>query len=332
MNVGLDATPLTVETGGIRRYVEELHRALEAEYPEDRFALMSDQREKPKGMLERRWWSYGVNAAMARGGVEVFHGTDFSVPYRRTRPAVMTVHDLSPWRFGEASSRVRRRTPWLIRLNRATLYITPSEAIRREMSEYFRVPMDRIVATPLAAAEHFRPVEASRPPERPYFLFVGTVEPRKGLEQILPAVREVHARTGVELRVAGRLRQEMREEPGIRILGAVREDELPGLYSQAMAVVVPSRYEGFGLPVVEAMSCGAAVLTSRDAALSEAGGEATEKLESVAEWRAALLAAVENPDWRAGRREASLRRAQEFSWKRTARLTREVYDEAQRRA
>lgn len=331
MIAALDATPLTAETGGIRRYVEELHGALEAEYAEDRFVLMSDQRERPAGWFERRWWSYGVNTAMERAGVEVFHGTDFAVPYRRTRAAVMTVHDLSPWRYGEASARVRRRTPWLIRLNRATLYITPSEAIRREMSDYFRVPLDRIIATPLAAADHFRPVETP-PAAKPYFLFVGTVEPRKGLERIRPAVREVYARTGVELRIAGRLRQEFAAEPGIQVLGAVEESELPGLYSQATAVLAPSLYEGFGLPVVEAMSCGAAVFTSPDPALVEAGGDASVKLNSVEEWRDALLAAVENPEWLKGRQEASRRRAAEFSWRRTARLTREVYAEAQRRA
>lgn len=335
MNVALDATPLTVPTGGIRRYVEQLHTALVAEYPDDRFLLVSDQPPYAPlaGSFSPRWWSFGLNQVLDREQVQVFHGTDFSVPYRRARPAVMTVHDLSPWRYADASPRVRRRTPWLIRLNRATLYITPSEAIRREMSSYFRVPLDRIVATPLAASPEFRPT----PPESslsasPYFLFVGTVEPRKGLDRILPLMPALHAETGAELWIAGRIRTPLPPTPGVKLIGAVPDVQLPSLYSGAAAVLVPSLYEGFGLPVVEAMSCGAAVFTSSDPALVEAGGEAAVKLDSPEQWCDAMLAALKNPEWIAGRRQASLQRALDFSWRYTARLTYEAYAEAQRRA
>src|SRR5579884_1652805 len=154
MRIGLDATPLTVATGGIRRYTVELTRALADAFPEDDIWLFSDQQfdnpaaefsnvhcaPGPATWLERRWWLYGLPSQLPRRGVEVFHGTDFAVPYVRRRPAIMTVHDLSPWLEPEwhaAAERIRRRTPLLLRLGLAAIVITPSEAVRREVIERF---------------------------------------------------------------------------------------------------------------------------------------------------------------------------------------------------
>ena len=112
----------------------------------------------------------------------------------------------------------------------------------------------------------------------------------------------------------------------MRYLGAVPDEDLPALYSHATAVCYPSLYEGFGLPVLEALQCGACVITSRDAALVETGGEATIKVEArdVRAWAEAMLQAAPDPD-------KATKRAAEFSWARTARMTREVYAEAIRK-
>jgi len=109
--IALDATPLTLSTGGVGRYTWELALALAAEYPEDQYWLLSDQAFSVPGILprnlhtgsgpqnpaERKWWLWGLEREMRRRGVELFHGTDYSVPYLRRRPSVMTLHDLSPW-------------------------------------------------------------------------------------------------------------------------------------------------------------------------------------------------------------------------------------------
>jgi glycosyltransferase involved in cell wall biosynthesis len=341
LTVALDATPLYGPPGGIRRYVVELHAALVREFPEDRFLLLSDQGLSLSG-LDRYWWLWGLNRRLA--GVDVFHGTDFAVPYLKRRPAVLMIHDLSPWRFGDASERVRRRVPWLMRLHRYSVVLTPSCAIRDEVVAHFRVAASDVFAVPLAASALFRPVAEAR---GDYFLFVGTVEPRKNLATLLKAfalVRE--ARPSCELWVVGRLvggpgagptvntaggldRPEAcptQGQPGVRYLGAVADEELPGLYSQAIAVCYPSLYEGFGLPVLEALQCGATVITSLDPALVEVGGGATVTVDAldVRGWAAAMLGAVPDP----GR---AMKRAAEFSWARTARMTREVYAEAIRR-
>ncbi len=352
MIAALDATPLTVPTGGEMRYTRELSLALAAAFAGDEYWLLSDQPFPmpapllsnlhkgggPRSAAERRWWLWGLEREMMRHGVEVFHGTDFSVPYLPRRASVMTVHDLSPWlanghpeehvKWQPLSFRVRSRAPVLLRAGIPTMVITPSEAIRRAAISRFKLDQEKVVAIPLAAASHFRPVEAP-PVERPYYLFVGTLEPRKNIGRLLEAWREVRKTQDADLVLAGRAREDFvapAPEPGLRILGAVPEDDLAGLYSGAIACVYPSLYEGFGLPVLEAMQCGATVITSRDPAIMEVSGGAAIHVEAT-DVRALAEAMTARPN----RREESLKRAAMFSWTKTAAKTREVYEVALQR-
>ncbi|MGE5569447.1 MAG: glycosyltransferase family 4 protein [Rhodospirillales bacterium] len=351
MRIALDATPLTLSSGGLHRYVSELSRALAAEFPEDGYLLVSDRNfPMPPGpanlsrgngardLLEKRWWLWGLNRELARRRIDVFHGTNFEVPYLPLRPAVLTLHDLSPWlepAWHSDADRVRLRTPYLIGLGLATLIVTPTEAVRRQAMERFRIPPQRIVVVPEAAAARLRPVETR--PARPYFLYTGALEPRKNIPMLIDAWRAARAEAPVDLVLAGRRREDLpplAPEPGLVIRGEVPEEELSALYSGALAFVYPSLYEGFGLPVLEAMQCGAAVITSRDPAISEVAGGAAIQIDArkPREWAEALKAAATRPEWISGLRAASLARARQFSWNRTARLTREVYMEAIRRS
>jgi glycosyltransferase involved in cell wall biosynthesis len=343
--IALDATPLTGWTGGVLRYTLELATALAKESPEDQYWLLSDQPfPHPRGRVQcasipsRRWWSWGLPRALGRLRADVFHGTDFAVPYAPLRPSVLTLHDLSPWldpAWQPDARRVRRRTPMLLRTGVATMVITPSEAVRRAAIDRFGLRPERVVAIPLAAANHFRPVEAP-PPVTPYFLFVGTLEPRKNIHRLIEAWHEVRKRRNVDLVLAGRVRADYappRPEAGLRLLGAVAEEELPALYSSATGVVYPSLYEGFGLPVLEAMQCGALVITSRDPAIAEVAGEGAAVHVDAADTSAlaqALAAAFEVPENFSAMRERARKRAGAYTWARTARLTREVYDAAVR--
>ena len=230
---------------------------------------------------------------------------------------------------------MRQRSPLLIRLGIPTVILTISEAIRKEAMDHFRLDGASIVAVPLAASDSLQPI-LPRAGVPPYFLYLGTLEPRKNIETILQAWRQVKAVHPIRLVLAGRQRADFVTPPaeqGLELLGEVPDAELPRLYSECTACLYPSLYEGFGLPVLEAMQCGAAVLTSRDAAITEVSGGAALQMEAqdVQSWKESMLAVLQNPDLANRLREQSIARASEFSWHKTARLTHEVYEEAIRR-
>ena len=345
MIAALDATPLTLTSGGLARYVAELSHALARQFPDDTYTLLSDQpfeipANSPANLIkdqapghDKRWWLRGVRKAIARANAQLFHGTNFEVPYLGNTPAILTIHDLSPWRdpaWHAGADRVRRRTPWLIRLHRAQLILTVSEAMRREIIAHFKLPSEQVRAIPLAASELFRPAAPHTQPERPYFLFVGTLEPRKNLPALVEAWRETRHETGADLFIAGRIRDDFAHLPpseGMKYLGEVPDSELPRLYSSAWAFVYPTHYEGFGLPVLEAMQCGCPVITSHDPAVTEVSGGAAIHAGSVQEIALALKAVAGDPKLRQTMNAKGLERVKHFSWDLTARKTRALYQE-----
>lgn len=320
MKIALDGTPLTISSGGLRRYTEELAKALQ-ELGETVEILY------PAPPL---WWSIRLPLRLFR--VDVFHGTNFEVPYLPVCPAVMTVHDLSPWMNTEWHAnvaRVRRRAPALIRLGLATMLIVPSLAVRSQVLSMFAINPDRVVAIQEGAA--IQRVQVP-PVPRPYFLFVGTLEPRKNVPTLISAWQPLRERA--DLIIVGRRRSDAPEitpQPGLILAGEVTDDRLAELYTGAVAMVYPSLYEGFGLPVIEAMRCGAPVITSRDPALLETASDAAIHADP-GELTEAMRSLLDNPDLRSRLAVAALRRGSEFTWKRTAERTREVYGEAIARA
>ena len=351
MRIAIEAASLALTSGGLARYTGELSLALARAHPEDEFFLVSDQPFRmpegappnlrrgggPSNAMERRWWLWGLPCELDRLGATLVHGPDFSVPYLPRRPSVLTLHDLSPWlnpAWHCGAGRVRRRTPILLESGLATMVITPTESVRAQALDRFRLRPDRVVAVPEAAPAWCRPMPrpVAETPETPYFLFVGALEPRKNLPALLEAWREVRKRCLVDLLLVGRARADappLPSQAGLKLAGELPDADLPKVYSGALAFVYPSRYEGFGLPVLEAMQCGACVIASH--AVSEAAGDAALYADSVRDLVRTMTAVAEQPDLAAAFREKALAHAAGFSWERTARLTYAVYQEACRR-
>jgi glycosyltransferase involved in cell wall biosynthesis len=241
-----------------------------------------------------------------------------SLPLRSSVPAVLTVQDLSwerdPSVFGWwdlATFKVFVRSS----VKRARHVFAISERTKRDLVELYGTPSEKITVTPLAPDAAFRPAQE----HDSFLLFVSAIEPRK---QPLDAIDAANA-VGRRLVVVGpkkdaELASEL-ERRGADVRGYVAKEELVRLYQSAACLVFPSRYEGFGLPVVEAMACGTPVVAAPEPALQEVAGDAAVFTDDLAEGVRRALAERERLS------AAGLERAKAFSWRETARLTADVY-------
>lgn len=296
--------------------------------------------------------------ARALSGFEdhVFHGPNFYLP-----PfggcGVVTMHDLSPyaWEHCHPPERVRyMRAEIELSLKRASLLITDSEFTRREVAHHFGWPEERIRAVPLASAAEFRPrspaeiapvLRSYALAARGYCLFAGTIEPRKNISVLLDAYEMLPraVRTRWPLILVGyrgwgsdrlHARIAVAERDGwARYLGFVPSEHLPALYAGARLFAFPSLYEGFGLPVLEAMASGVPVVCSDSSSLPEVVGDAAvmcaaDDVDSLAD---SIARGLEDEDWRSDAIEKGLRRANRFNWQRCAQETVAAYHAAMQR-
>ncbi len=295
-------------------------------------------------------------ALLRKRSVDVFHSPNFMVPLAGMPcPVVVNIHDVIPLKFPEFAPRSRKRrvqplTRWImIRVGKiAAAIITGSECAARDIAEQLRIPAsqaDRIRVIPDGVDEVFRPGPRPQPGnDRRRLLFVGRADPYKNVVTALQALKILVERHGIdaELRIIGppdpRYRQAARttRELGlgdrVREMGQVSQEELLRAYRTSDVLIHPSRYEGFGLPVVEAMACGLPVVCSNAGSLPEVAGDAAlffepDDAEGFARGAASIL---ENEDLRRSLRERGLRRATRYRWETTARRTLEVYREVGR--
>jgi glycosyltransferase involved in cell wall biosynthesis len=245
-------------------------------------------------------------------------------------PLVVTFHDLAVLRYPETFNR------WTRMYSRAVLpqvakaaqrLIAVSEFTKRELLDLLEVPEDKVRVIPNAVGPPFEANGEAATGD--YILAVSTLEPRKNLPRLVKAYRRAHL-NGLPLLVAGAagwggVRV---EGDGIRWLGEVRDDELARLYRGARCVAYISLYEGFGLPVLEAMACGAPVVAGRNAASEEIAGSAAVMVDPL-DPDAIAAGLAEAVDRRDELRQRGLERAGTFDWSEVARATAEVYREAE---
>jgi glycosyltransferase involved in cell wall biosynthesis len=302
--------------------------------------------------LAQQWRIPGL---LRRLACDLYHSPYYLMPYWPRLPTVVTVYDLIPLLFPQVvSARARLLFRWAtaLALRAATCVIVTSEATRRDLLRTYQLPSGKVAVIPLAADTGFHPqgpaqIKDTRRrydlPER-YALYLGINKPHKNLERLVEAWHRIAQPSAAPSRGAAPIlviagawdvrypecRQRVQAlclDDDVRFLGPVPEEDLPALYSAAMLFVFPSLYEGFGLPVLEAMACGTPVVCSDTSSLPEIVGQAALTFDPLdpAGMAAEIEAALYDEARREKMREKGLERALEYSWTETARRTLRVY-------
>jgi len=301
----------------------------------------------------RLFFDLFLPGALKKDKIDVFHGLRYFVPPSRNYRVVTTFHDLFalsiPQYSPEASNRTRAQ--WYKRaVDRSDKIISVSQATKDELMEYYHVPDEKIRVIHEAPGDHFRPVTDDAVGRRcleqygltsPYILALGGPHPRKNLKGLIRAYSVARAQLkfdhllvffGGTADLAELYREDIereRLEGQVRFVFPVPDEDLPVIYATADLFVYPSLYEGFGIPIVEAMSCGTPVITSNISSMPEVAGGAAlivdpGQPEDIAE---KIVEALGNSELLRSLREKGLERAKDFSWEKNARETMDVYRE-----
>jgi glycosyltransferase involved in cell wall biosynthesis len=367
MKIGFDATPLHGQRSGVGHYTGRLLAAQLALRPDWQPLLYSNQ---PLGQLEQElagarqiegyfpqsrwlWMQLFLPKILSRSQPTLCHYTNASAPLLSKQPFVLTIHDASLFLFQHLHPRKRLLAIKLllpIMARRAQKVITVSEKARQDLMRALQLPADKIETIHEAAPANFKPVvnagilqhirQKYHLPDQ-FILYVGALEPRKNLYRLAEAVANMH-KQGIKapLVMVGPQGWHMTDfkhklsewgiEKSVHYLGYVPTEELPAIYSLATIFAFPSLYEGFGLPVLEAMACGTPVLTSQDSSMSEICGDAALLVDplSVHSIEVGLKGLWEDGECRHFYSQQGIERATYFSWEKTAQQTMQLYESA----
>ncbi|MBI4497828.1 MAG: glycosyltransferase family 4 protein [Chloroflexi bacterium] len=367
MRIGIDARLAAYREGGITQYTRQLVAALIRQAPDQEWIALQSRRDRRplcaapsvRGAAlwtppHHRWEQWTLPLELLPHRLDLIHSPDFIPPLRRPCPAVITVHDLAFLRFPEILTEESRR--FYGQIGRAVAgaegIIAVSEGTRRDLHHLLGVPPERVAVVYHGCDPRFRPpadpgaVAAfcrRRGLPDSFLLWVGTLEPRKNLPVLLEAMALLKGRLPEDrgtLVLAGApgwreegLAERVRSlglADRVRCLGPVAADDLVLLYQAAWVFVFPSRYEGFGLPPVEAMACGTPVVASTAPALPEVLGDAVLYCspDDPGAFAGAVQRLHEDPALYRDRVGAGLAQAARYRWDEAARQTLAVYRRA----
>ncbi|MCL5025311.1 MAG: glycosyltransferase family 4 protein [Chloroflexi bacterium] len=296
--------------------------------------------------LLSHWLHRGADGLL--GPLDLFHATDGTAPRLEGIPVVLTVHDLAFARYPDTVKGLNRF--YLSRMvassvARADAIISVSSFTARELSSLFRLPPERVSVVPEGVEDIFHLPSGDEDTEiaslglaRPYVLAVGTLEPRKNLGTLLEAFALFRQRVpGYQLAIVGEHDWGYRPlaarlaalglDGEARLMGSVPDEVLAGIYQRADLLVYPSRYEGFGLPPLEAMACGTPVIAANTSSIPEVVGDAGLffAADDAGELAAKMVSLATDARQRDELRGRGLKRAASFTWERTAEMTLQLY-------
>jgi glycosyltransferase involved in cell wall biosynthesis len=301
--------------------------------------------------LAQQW---AVPRLLHRQNVTIYHSPYYLMPYRPGKPTVLTIYDLIPALCPAQVSpraRVLFRLTTRLALSAATRVIAISDTTRRDLIRHFGLEGEKVSTVHLAADARFGPVRDRELPRvrgehgltSPYVLYVGINKPHKNLLRLIQAWGTLQQDDRVRdcvLAIAGpwdprypepqQWVERLSVQQSVRFLGRVDDHDLPGIYCGALALVIPSLYEGFGLPVLEAMACGTPVVCAKAAALQEVAGDAALFFDplNVEEMAGAVHRVIGSRSLRDDLGARGLGQAARFSWEGTATQTKRVYGQA----
>ena len=303
--------------------------------------------------LYRLWYRLRlpIPVQLVTGPLDLFHSPDFVLPPTSGNiPTLLTVHDLSFVHFPDTFPKalvdyLNSVVPWSV--ERATHVVADSQATKDDLVQLWGVAEKKVTVLYSGVSRTYRPdidVAATQRvreryglEKRPYLLTVGTVQPRKNYQMLIRAFAAAAGDLPYDLAIAGGrgwLDDQMLNEAHkqgindrVRFLGFVADEDLPALYSGATLFLFPSLYEGFGLPVLEAMACGVPVIMSNSSSLPEVGGNAVLPLppDATDAWTGAISTLLRDTELRAQLQEAGLQRVRDFSWQKSAEVLLELY-------
>jgi len=280
------------------------------------------------------------------GNVDIFHSSDWTQPKVKsdTTKKITTVHDMVPFLF-EKSVHPKIVSAYKRRLNlvkkEVDLILADSEATKEDLVKFMQIPQDKVKVVYLAPGKNFKNESEEKVKEvmdtykikKPYLLSVATQEPRKNIQKLLDAFEQIQKRIPeLQLVLTGKYGwgPGLRSAENVVWTGYVPDDDLVALYSGCRVFVYPSLYEGFGLPVLEAMACGAPVVTSNNSSMAEIAKNAAILIDPRSHTQ--LTRAIEmildlNLENYQKMAQASLNRAREYTWEKTARETLNAYNQ-----
>jgi glycosyltransferase involved in cell wall biosynthesis len=364
MRIAIDARLGYYIQGGIPQYTRNLIHAL-ASIDQENAYLIFQRRADHRTLISQQnfrrvsLWTPSHHPLeqyllslelLTQSNIDVIHWTDFIPPFRYRRPNVITVHDLHFLLYPHFLTRDSARYYGLIdrAVRRANHIIAVSEATKQDLVRLTGTPNNKITVIYEAAESIYFPIHDQKALEHikaqyhlsdQYILFVGTIEPRKNLKTLVQAfdILLKNYKPQVNLAIVGKpgwlyedvyqLVEELSLQDCVKFLGHVPTADLPLLYNAAQMLILPSFYEGFGLPPLEAMSCGIPVIVSDTSAMPEVVGDAALRVDpedtegfAVAMWRF-----LSDQDLRADMIAKGTKRAKSFSWTRAAQETSEIY-------